>query len=98
MPLSMSPTRTELLPPVIACASGVWIWAMSHCSGDKLSESLAGEFGKPPASGPFATRLSSRSLTPNPRVDAAASIRESLSTAVLKLGEFDRAITTPICG
>ena len=29
---------------------------------------------------------------------AAASIRESLSTAVLKLGEFDRAITTPICG
>jgi hypothetical protein len=37
-------------------------------------------------------------LTPNPRVDAAESIRESLSTEVPKLAEFDRAMTTPICG
>jgi hypothetical protein len=60
---------------------------MSHWSGDRLSESLAGEFGKPPGSGPFVARLSSGSLTPNPCVDAAASIRESLSTAAPKLGD-----------
>ena len=94
----MSPTRTELLPPVIAWASGVWIWAMSHWSEERLSESLAGESGKPPGSGPFGATLTSRSLTPNPRVDAAESIRESFSTAASKLGELDRAITTPICG
>ena len=26
------------LPPVMACASGAWIWTMSHCRPDRLSE------------------------------------------------------------
>ena len=94
----MSPTRTELLPPVIAWASGVWIWAMSHWSGDKLSVSLAGAFAKAPDGASLAAGISSRSLTPNPRVDAAESIRGSFNTAAAKFGDPERAIATPICG
>src|SRR5919198_5137665 len=36
-PVSMSPTTTEVLPVVIACAAGALIWSMSHCSGDRVS-------------------------------------------------------------
>ena len=45
----MSPTTTDGLPPVIACASGAWICTMSHCSPDRLSLSVAGAL---PGSGP----------------------------------------------
>src|SRR3954468_19162881 len=44
----MSPTSTARLPPVIACACGVCIWRMSHCSGESVSVSLAGAFGRSP--------------------------------------------------
>ena len=40
----MSPTTTDELPPVIACASGVWICRMSHWSGDRGSKSETGVF------------------------------------------------------
>ena len=38
----MSPTTTDGLPPVIARASGEWIWFMSHCKPDRLSVPGAG--------------------------------------------------------
>lgn len=31
MPLSSTPTTTDGLPPVTACACGTRIWGMSHC-------------------------------------------------------------------
>src|SRR5438874_1629163 len=31
----MSATSTERLPPVIWCASGAWIWRISHCRPDR---------------------------------------------------------------
>src|SRR4051794_23893331 len=48
----MSPTTTAGLPPVIPCASGTWICRMSHWSGDKLSSSAAGAWGRSPDGGP----------------------------------------------
>src|SRR5438093_8288932 len=92
----MSPTSTEGLPPVIACASGVCICTMSHCRPDSESLSVAGAFGRSPGGGPPAACPSS-SLIANRAVAAA------LSTALLDLGRLlandglvELAITTPI--
>src|SRR5580765_1698568 len=92
----MSPTRTSGLPPVIACASGVWIWAMSHCSPDSESLSVAGGFGRLPGGGP-------PSVWPSSSLTANCAVAEALSTALLDFGRLlanvglaDVAITTPI--
>src|SRR5206468_10975798 len=52
-PVSMSPTRTDRLPLMIACASKAWICGISHCSPDRLSPARAVAVGVgsvPPAS------------------------------------------------
>ena len=92
----MSPTSTDGLPPVIACASGVWICVMSHCSPDSESLSVAGAFGKPARGGP--ARLAVVKLDREARaVDAALSTALSASAGCSANDELDElAITTPI--
>src|SRR5438093_9956933 len=99
MPVSISPARTAGLPPVMAWASGVWIWRISHCSGERLSASVAGELGRSPGGGPDASALeawSSLSLVAKAAVDAAPSTLLSLTTLARKFALADRAIATPI--
>src|SRR2546423_2058930 len=95
----MSPTRTAGLPPVIAWACGALICRMSHWSGDRLSESVAGEFGRSPPGGPEASRLlplESLTRVAKPAVDEAFSIRLSLSRLARNDALVDCAIATPI--
>src|SRR5436305_14316817 len=95
----MSPTTTAGLPPVIAWACGVWIWRMSHCSGDSESLSPAGALGRPPGGGPFGSDdepAGSSSLDAKFFVDATPSTRLSLARAVENELLSDRATATPI--
>src|ERR687888_1275482 len=103
IPVSMSPTRTAGLPPVIACASGVWICRMSHWSDDRESVSVAGELGRPPAGGPesvdeLVADSTSDSWVANAAVDAAFWMVESLSRLSRNDGLLELAIATPISG
>src|SRR6185312_16647023 len=73
-PVSRSPTRTDELPPVMACASGAWIWFMSHCSPE--SESLVGAAVVTVVASPCAeSRLPSSSLDANLVVRRALDLR-----------------------
>src|SRR5919198_5980582 len=104
IPVSMSPTRTDGLPPVIAWASGVWICAMSHWSPESESLSVAGEFGRPPGGGPASVDEESvadstpESPVANPAVDAAFAMLEFSSRLSRNDGLDELAIATPICG
>src|SRR5437660_10656998 len=99
----MSPTSTDGLPPVIACASGVWIWRMSHCKGDEVSWSVAGELGRLPGGGPLASREDSPFTGPRliyaakALVPATPSLRSPLMRLSLNLLLAELAITTPVC-
>ena len=92
-PVSMSPTSTDGLPPVIACACGVWIWRMSHCIDEKGSESAAGALGRVPCA-PLASSLPS--LDAKPAVEDTPSIRLSFARSFANDALSDRAIATPI--
>src|SRR2546430_17045308 len=100
----MSPTSTDGLPPVIACASGVWIWRMSHCKGDKVSLSVAGELGRLPGGGPLASGEDSP-FTVQSLIfvaQALAADTPSIRLSVMRLARnavlSGLAIPTPICG
>ena len=97
IPVSMSPTSTDGLPPVIACACGALISRMSHCSGESVSLSLAGAFGR--GGVPDESLVStSGSFTAKPSVLATFSIAELFSRSSRNDGLDDRAIATPIAG
>src|SRR6266550_4325085 len=64
-PVSMSPTTTSGLPPVIACASGAWICVMSHCR--PASESAPGAAAGTAAAAP----LGSEAVRPRGAADVA---------------------------
>src|SRR5919197_3890002 len=104
IPVSMSPTRTDGLPPVIAWASGVWICAMSHWSPDSESVSVAGEFGRPPGGGPVSADEESvadsmsETCVAKPDVEAAFAMLGFLSRFARNDGLDELAIATPICG
>jgi hypothetical protein len=68
----MSPTTTEGLPPLIARASGAWIWAMSHCRPERLSLPGAGS-GVTGSDAVAASAALRASATPKDAVAAAAS-------------------------
>ena len=91
----MSPTLTAGLPPVMACACGVWICCMSHWSGDRLSESEAGAFGRSPVE-LSALACSSGSFEAKFVVADAPSTRLSFITSSRKDALLDLAIATPI--
>src|SRR2546430_17628995 len=100
----MSPTSTDGLPPVIACASGVWIWRMSHCKGDKVSLSVAGELGRLPGGGPLASVEDSPFTVPSLIFVAKALVADtpSIRMSVLELAPYavlsELSITIPILG
>ncbi len=95
----MSPTRIDGLPPVMAWASGVWIWAMSHCRPDRLSLSVAGAFGRSPVGGPAAlSSTPSTSLVAKPAVAETPSTRASLRAAARNVVDVEETTATPICG
>ena len=83
---------------MIACASGVWICRMSHCSGESGSLSLAGAFWRSPGGGPDASVFSfGSSLVANAEVDAAFSTDVSAASRLLRNDALeDVAIATPI--
>ena len=93
-PVSMSPTSTSELPPVIAWACGAWICTMSNCSPDRLSESVAGALGR---AGSAPVIAPSSSWTPKPAVDCAPWIRLSRSRFARNVELSQVAIATPIC-
>src|SRR3954469_1159948 len=99
MPVSMSPTSTDGLPPVMAWACGVWICRMSHCRGDRLSLSLAGKLGRSPGGGPEAPSSEpadgSSSRDAKPLVDDTPSTRLSLDSADANDALSERAMATP---
>jgi len=84
---------------VIACASGVCICRMSHCSGDSESLSDAGAFGRSPGGGPDASlasgwagsRVAKPAVAETPSIDVSAACRSAP-----KLGLDELAIATPI--
>ncbi len=92
----MSPTTTDRLPPVIACASGTCIWRMSHCSGENVSASAAGALGSGPSPGSPESAAGSSSLEAKRAVDDAPSTRPSRPIAAAKPALSERAIATPI--
>ena len=96
-PLSMSPTITEVLPPLIARASGAEIWSMSHWI--ELRGSSPGA-GVPGSIGPAASVVpSSASCTPSAAVEAAPCTDGSAaSTASPNPTRSEVTIATPICG
>jgi hypothetical protein len=94
-PVSMSPTRTDGLPPVIACASGAWICRISHCS-ENSGSSVAGLFGNAESGAPPASACSFGSCVAKPAVEEAFSTRLSCSRLSRKDVLSDRAIATPI--
>ena len=98
IPVSMSPTSTDGLPPVIACACGVLIWRMSHCNPESESASVAGVLGTAPGFAPVSSTWVFGSWYANPAVDEAPSMRLSLSRLSRNDSLSERAITTPICG
>ena len=74
---------------------------MSHCSGENVSASVAGAFGRSPGDAPLASVESSlllSSLVAKPPVPETLSIRLSLSMLARKDALSDFAIATPICG
>ena len=95
----MSPTTTDGLPPVIACACGAWICRMSHCRPENVSVSLAGAFGRSPGCGPAAA---SRPPRGSWSFDAKRAVEETPSTRLpfpsLAANDvlFERATATPI--
>src|SRR5437764_11084794 len=93
----MSPTSTLGLPPVIACASGVWIWFMSHCNPERLSPPVTGVavVGSAP---PEPAASAAGNLYANRSVDDAFWILASFSRLSRNDGLLDDAMTTPICG
>ena len=95
-PVSMSPTTTNELPAVIAWASGVWIWTMSHWSPDSESPSVAGVVGT--ASEPEPPCAPSFSFVANAPVAETPITFESLrSRFAAKVVLEDEASATPIC-
>ena len=92
-PVSMSPTTTVGLPPVIACASGAWICCMSHCRPARVSSAPGAAAGA--AVGPVLA-ITSPSLVPRPSVRAAPLTLLFCCTAEAKVALLDRAMTTPI--
>ncbi len=92
-PVSMSPTTTSGLPPLMACACGALIWFMSHCRPDRLSPPGAGTGA---STGPLLS-ITSLTFVANPSVRAAPATLPFCCTVAAKLGPLDRAITTPIC-
>ena len=90
----MSPTRIDELPPLMARASGAWIWSMSHCRPDRLSlpgAGVPGAIGDSPAAVSWSRRVAKRALSTTPSTpELAASVARNESL-------LDRAIVTPIC-
>ena len=84
------------LPPVIACASGVWIWSMSHCRPLSESASVAGVCGR--ASFAPLSSVSGWRCSAFAPVEAAAATFESFSRAARKVSLDERAIATPMAG
>src|SRR5919106_3849237 len=93
-PVSMTPTVTSGLPPVIAWASGALIRFAHHWSGENVSPSATGSLGSlgsPRQALPGGAPLS-------PPVAATPSTDRSRSSAAAKPGLDDSATTTPISG
>jgi len=95
-PVSMSPTSTDLLPPLIARAAGAPIWSMSHCKPDRGSPPGAGI----PASAssgdePVSATLPS-SCVAKPVVATAPDTCAFAPSFCWKVGLSELAITTPI--
>src|SRR5690242_3692951 len=89
----MSPTTTELLPPLMARASGAWIWFMSHCRPERLSEPGAGVGG---AMGSLAPAASSSSLVANGAVATTAVMPFAFDNDVTKPKLCEDATATPM--
>jgi hypothetical protein len=67
---------------------------MSHCSPDRLSESVAGVLGRAESAPVIAP---SSTWIPKPAVDCAPAIRLSLSRFARNVELSEVAIATPIC-
>ncbi len=95
IPVSMSPTRTPV-PVSSACASGAWIWSMSHCRFDRLSPVVATETDA--AAAPALVSDASGSWTPNPFVADTPWTLVSFFIVAANPSFDERAMATPICG
>jgi len=93
IPVSISPTSTLELPPVMTWASGVWIWIMSHCSGVSGSLVVAGVFAGVVVP---SVAWSSFSRTADRPVAAASAMRLSALTAARNVALVEVATATPI--
>jgi hypothetical protein len=72
---------------------------MSHWSGENVSPSVAGSFGRPPGGGPLVPSsfaAGSASLDANLAVEETPSTRLSWPIRDAKAGSSERAMATPI--
>jgi hypothetical protein len=92
----VSPTSTEGLPPVIACACGALIWAMSHCRPESGSAPTGALPGNGVLAAPPASTCSFGNFVAKPAVADAFSTRLSCSKLSLNDALSERAIATPI--
>jgi hypothetical protein len=69
---------------------------MSHWSGENVSASVAGEFGRSPGCRASASAAGSATFEPKPAVDATPSMRPSFESVEANDALFERAMATPI--
>ncbi len=92
-PVSITPTSTFGLPPVILWASGALIRCEYHWSGENVSSSVAGKLGRPWPSQPQPEGVATTLPT-----GATPSTSRFRSSFAAKPGSSDSAMTTSICG